>query len=297
MQKFKVTIIGAGPSGIATAIQLKRYNIPFIIFEQKSIGGLLRNANLIENYPGFHKGIRGTEFIKILKKHLKKYKIKPLYEKVLKADYLRNKEIFYIKTEKREIYCEILVVASGTKPKKWEFEDKLPDSIKKRMYYEVVNLKRIKNRKILIIGAGEIAFDYALSLCDKNKVFILNRSKKIKVLSVLKDKVLKNKNIKYFDNSKVYKIEKKGKGLGVYFIKDNKSEKLEIDYILVAIGREPNKGFYSENLKKLENFLISREKLFLVGDVKKGIFRQVGIAIGDGIETAMRIYFALLSTT
>ena len=47
-----VIIIGAGPAGIACAIQLKRYNIKSIVFEKDEIGGLLKNANLVENYIG-----------------------------------------------------------------------------------------------------------------------------------------------------------------------------------------------------------------------------------------------------
>jgi len=293
LKKFRVAIIGAGPAGISTAIQLKRYKIPFIIFEKKKIGGIAINANLIENYPGFYKGIKGTELIKFLKKHLEKYEINPLFEEVKNVDYIKEKDIFLIQTDKRKIHSEILVIASGTKPKKWEYEEKLSPDIRKRIYYQVINLKRIKNKRILIIGAGEIGFDYALTLCRKNEIFILNRGKKINVIPVLKEEVLKNKKTKYFDNSEVLKIEKKDKTLKVIFKRNNKLKELFIDYILIAIGRIPEKSFYSENLKKCEDFLIKKEKLFLTGDVKKGIFRQVSIAAGDGIETAMRIYLKI----
>ncbi|HAZ31590.1 MAG TPA: NAD(P)/FAD-dependent oxidoreductase, partial [Dehalococcoidia bacterium] len=50
--KQEVAIIGAGPGGIAAAIQLKRYGIEPAILEKSHIGGLLVNANLVENYPG-----------------------------------------------------------------------------------------------------------------------------------------------------------------------------------------------------------------------------------------------------
>ncbi|HIE03451.1 MAG TPA: FAD-dependent oxidoreductase, partial [Candidatus Latescibacteria bacterium] len=47
----KVVVIGAGPAGVAAAIQLKRYGIKPLVFEKDRIGGLLWNANLVENYP------------------------------------------------------------------------------------------------------------------------------------------------------------------------------------------------------------------------------------------------------
>ncbi|HHI03008.1 MAG TPA: FAD-dependent oxidoreductase, partial [candidate division Zixibacteria bacterium] len=56
MRPNEVIIIGAGPAGIAAAIQLKRSGLNPAIFEKKKIGGLLNNANLVENYPGFPGG-------------------------------------------------------------------------------------------------------------------------------------------------------------------------------------------------------------------------------------------------
>jgi len=42
-------IIGAGPAGISEGVQLKRYGIESTIFERDRIGGLVRNAYLVEN--------------------------------------------------------------------------------------------------------------------------------------------------------------------------------------------------------------------------------------------------------
>lgn len=42
MDRADVVVVRAGPSGIVTAIQLKRYNIETVLLEQQEIGGLLR---------------------------------------------------------------------------------------------------------------------------------------------------------------------------------------------------------------------------------------------------------------
>ena len=59
---YDVGIIGSGPTGIAASIYLKRAGFDIISFERKKIGGLLINANLVENYPGFPKGISGKKW-------------------------------------------------------------------------------------------------------------------------------------------------------------------------------------------------------------------------------------------
>ena len=49
-------IVGAGPAGIISSIQLKRCGFNVILFEKDQVGGLLKNANKIENYLGFING-------------------------------------------------------------------------------------------------------------------------------------------------------------------------------------------------------------------------------------------------
>ena len=55
----EVLIIGAGPAGLAAALQLRRRGVDFMFFERQRVGGLLNNANWVENYPGFPGGITG----------------------------------------------------------------------------------------------------------------------------------------------------------------------------------------------------------------------------------------------
>ena len=69
----KVGIVGAGPAGIACAVQLSRYGFNPLVFEAKDIGGLLRNANLVENYPGFPAGISGPSLVKLFMKQLENH--------------------------------------------------------------------------------------------------------------------------------------------------------------------------------------------------------------------------------
>ena len=59
VEKTQVIIIGAGPAGMAAAIQLKRYGITPLVFEKNRAGGLLWNANSVENYPVFPAGFQG----------------------------------------------------------------------------------------------------------------------------------------------------------------------------------------------------------------------------------------------
>jgi thioredoxin reductase (NADPH) len=272
-----VIIIGAGPAGIACAIQLKRYNIDSIVFEKDQIGGLLKNANLVENYIGFPNGIGGKKLVQLIEKQSKATNLNIKHEIVESVESSKND--FIIKTNKNIYKSKYLVIASGTKP----IVPTVPiihDNIKDKVFFDIHKLGEIKNKNIAIIGAGDCAFDYALNLSNNNKIIIINRSNQIKVLPILQDRVSKIDSIKYFQNTTVKQIELKNDKLALSCNPNIVAN--DFDYLLIAIGREPNHAFINKDL-------LINPKLFQTGDVKNGQYRQTSIATGDGTFTAMKI--------
>ena len=282
----EVAIIGAGPAGISCAIQLSRYGINPIFFEKKEIGGLLKNANLVENYIGFPGGISGVELVSKFKKQLKKTNLNIINEEVIKAEFESN--LFCLKTKNRLIKSKILVLASGTTPNLLELNNSFS-----KVFYEVYDLREVKNSSISIIGAGDVAFDYAINLAKRNnKVCIFNRASKIKALPLLIERVSCNKQINYRENMQIKEITETKQGLYLKFV-NTSSGKEEIfypGYILAAIGRRPANSFVENNLKEMYKNLADKNLLFSIGDVKNSIYRQTAICIGDGIKSAMHIY-------
>lgn len=288
MDNEVVVIIGAGPAGMATAIQLKRYNIESVLLEQENIGGLLRNANLVENYPGFPEGISGLELVELFKEQLKQAGVRVCFEKVIALEYCDRG--FVTETDRRKIESSVVVVATGTEPKKFS-TPRIPDTVKERVFYEIHSIRRIKNNRIAIIGAGDVAFDYALSLSRHNEVTILNRSAETKCLPVLWERCLINKKISYLTHTDVQELEDARGGVLLHCIDANSQEPIliEADYVIVAIGREPYLDFMKIGQEEIKNLMKAR-KLYLIGDVRNEIYRQTAIAAGDGIRAAVEIY-------
>lgn len=289
MDSKEVVIIGAGPAGIATAIQLKRCSVETVLLEQEEIGGLLRNANFVENYPGFPEGVSGPDLVELFNKHLKKAGINVSFERVLELDL--NDEDFFTKTVKREIKSKIIVIATGTKPKKIPFPP-VSEEIKDRIFHEIYPIIGIKNKKVIIIGAGDAAFDYALNLSQMNEVVIVNRSEHSRCLPLLMERCMKSGNISYLCNTGVSEINDADNRLLVTCISSDSRRKntVHADYVVFAVGRKPCLDFTGRELNKnLEN-VIKTDRLYMVGDVKNKIYRQTAICVGDGIKAAMKIY-------
>ncbi|MBN1452330.1 MAG: NAD(P)/FAD-dependent oxidoreductase [Anaerolineales bacterium] len=292
MKPDEVVIIGAGPAGMTAAIQLKRYGIPFVLLEKERVGGLLWNANLVENYPGFPAGVSGPKLVGLIEKQMRRIGVEVTFDPV--SQLARDELGFRVKTLQAEYRPRFAIVASGTKPNPFPFA--IPDAARGMVFSDVYHLLHVSDKRIVIIGAGDAAFDYALNLVKKgNFVTILNRGGEVKCLRLLWERAMADSAVEYRAETPVGKVdldetplERCGETAGRLRVRTDAGESLEADYLLFAIGRVPQTDFLSDELVGKKG-----NGLYFVGDVKNGLFRQAAIAAGDGLRAAMEIYTTL----
>lgn len=278
---YDCIIIGAGPAGLAAALQLKRAGFSILLIEKHRLGGFLRNAQEVENYLGFLK-ISGEELCKKLQRQLQKWKIPVLYKEVLSIQ--RNsqrKRHFLVHTISESYPAKTVIVATGTKPKKLSIK-RLSEAVRKKILYELAPLLRLKSKKrIGIIGGGDLAFDYALHLREKHHKAVIFASHRISCLPLLLKRCKKRK-LACFENTEIKEIKKQGDSLILASSQGN----FAVDYVLVAIGRKPLSPPISHRRP---------QGLYYAGDVHNGIYRQANIAAGDGLKAAMKVIQMLSS--
>jgi len=283
-----VAIIGAGPAGLSTAIQLKRYALTPLVFEANEIGGLLNNANLVENYPGFPGGITGPELVQRFKDQAHHTQVNIISANVEELAWIENH--FLLRTQSRSYYAQIVVIASGTKPNRLT-SPSVPSQLHDLIYYEVYPLLDKHEKRFVIIGGGDAAFDYALNLSKANEVVILNRSSVTKCLPLLWQRAAATPRIEYIPNSMISGIEATQPGkIRINYKVPTGNHHIISDYLVCAIGREAKLDFILPRTLQILPDLVNQKKLFLAGDVNNGINRQTSIAVGDGVLAAMKIY-------
>jgi len=292
MKPDEIVIIGAGPAGVTAAIQLKRYGVPFVLLEKERVGGLLWNANLVENYPGFPAGVNGPKMIGLIEKQMVRIGVSVTMDTVSRLQY--DGGGFRVKTLQAEYRPRYVIVATGTKPNPIPLT--LPEAAQDRVFSDVYHLLDVTGKQIVIVGAGDAAFDYALNLVKKrNFVTILNRGGDVKCLGLLWERTLAEPSIEYRAETPVSAVEvdETGSihsGVSRLRVRTEAGESIKADYMLFAIGRVPQTNFLSERL--MSNQI---EDLYFVGDVKNGLYRQAAIAAGDGLRAAMDIFFKMTS--
>lgn len=278
----RVAVVGAGPAGVAAVVQLSKCGHRVVVYEVGAIGGAVRNARLVENYPGFPDGISGREFAGLLEKHLRNYVDDIRYEQVDQIKHLE--EGFQVSTRGQSELFEGVVVSTGTASGSAGFDGEDILARSRLLHYEVVDLDSTALlNQVAVVGGGEAALDYALNMARNGaEVTVFHRSELRANHALLSD---------VRAESKIDFILAKLTGSGIEGGKavlcwDDHSQ--TFDVVLVAVGREPRlPGLVGIDLDSLPpNFHIA-------GDAKHGKLGQVAIAVGDGLKAAMQLHSGL----
>jgi thioredoxin reductase (NADPH) len=290
-QSEQVIIIGGGPAGMAAGIQLKRFGFDPLLIERGKLGGLLRNAYWVENYPGFPSGIPGLGLVHLFEDQVTRMGVRSARLNVKRV--WRSAEGFHVETDKGEFVSRAVVIASGTVPKPVDF---LGECDPTRVFYEVKDLPPERMNRVAIVGGGDAAFDYALGLALKGShVHIFFRSEYPKALPLLVERANRVFRIQIHAGSSVTRVDDARNALMIHV---SGGDRYEVNALLVALGRDPNLGFLDEDILRGMNgkSAVPVPGLLLAGDVQRGLSRQVAIAVGDGVYTAMQIAAFLEST-
>lgn len=288
-------VIGAGPAGIAAAIYLRRAGADSVLLEKGEVGGLLRSANLVENYPGFPEGVSGKRLVSLFKGQMRSVGLSPV--KALVLSVRRTRGAFRTESDSGSFLSKSVLVGTGTVPKRIALKG-ASGAASKRVFYDVNEAIEASRRRerILILGGGDAAFDYALNLRARGRdIAIISRSRP-RCLRLLAERAMKEK-IAVAVGCEPLELRTRRDGMEILCRSGKRIRTFEGDAVLVAAGRIPDMGVLGGLSKKVKVRGHGPETnipgLYMIGDILGASYRQTGIAVGSGIMAAMMVQDSL----
>lgn len=306
MENIKCLIIGGGPAGYTAAIYASRANMSPILYEGMEPGGQLTTTTIVENYPGFEKGVDANALMVSMREQAKHFGTEIRRGVITSVDL--SKRPFLVQTDgKDEIEAQTLIIATGANAKYLG----LPSEQKFRgsgvsacatcdgFFY--------RGKDVAVVGGGDTACEeatYLASLCKK--VYMIVRRDVFRASNAMQERVKNTPNIEILWNCNTEEVLGDASGVtGVRLIRKNGERfDISVDGFFLAIGHHPNSDLFKEWLKTDENgYIITEadssktciEGVFAAGDVQDPHYRQAITAAASGCRAALDAEKFLLS--
>lgn len=278
-----VAVIGAGPAGCAAAVQCTRLGLECTVADSLGVaGGLIREARLVENYPGLLEPLSGMVFAERLNRFLKANRLK--VRKFKAGSFRLIPSGFAIEGTDEILTALAVIAATGTVPVSFGFEVGGNAVI----HRSILEIDKRGIDSAVVIGGGESALDYALNLaCSGCSVKLLVRGSKLRACGKLQEMVATFDSVEILYNTSLLKAEMAEDRTLVTCLARGKSFEFETDAVMASVGRKPCLPDLPDGLKhEAGHVSTSIPGFYIAGDASMGSLGQAAAAAGQGVLAA-----------
>lgn len=308
---YNLAIVGAGPAGIATAVESYLLGIRDIVLLEKDID---HNSTIRKYYKDNKrvdvawKGqeieldgniyfIDGTKestldfFDEIIAHHSVELQTQVEVQSIVKKE-----DHFEVFMAGKSIKAKYVVVTIGRMGKPNKPSYKIPASIKKKVNYTTDECSQ--DEKILVVGGGDSAVEYAVDLCAKNEVSICYRRETFRRANPTNQRDIANaimhNEVRPLLGIDIDGLEEAEGKVKVLFC-DGTSE--VYDRVIYAIGGTTpssflaSSGIKEEDGKPVHNdyYETNIEGLFVAGDITQESGGSIALGLNHGYAIACHI--------
>ncbi len=307
MERQKVTtrclIIGSGPAGYTAAIYASRANIGPLMIEGNQPGGQLTITTEVENFPGYHEGVEGSQLMADLRKQAERFGADIRSGLVTEVNFDRRP--FEVSTDSGlDITADTVIISTGATARYLG----IPDEDK----YNGMGVSACatcdgffyRNQVVAVVGGGDTACEEALYLSNiAKKVYMIVRKDYLRASKVMQKRVSEKENIEVLYNTNTLGLTGDGVVQGARLVEyagtDREREfEIAIDGFFLAIGHTPNTGVFKKYIDLDEQGYIKVKGastatnvpgVFAAGDVADPTYRQAITAAGMGCKAALDV--------
>ncbi|ODS50357.1 MAG: alkyl hydroperoxide reductase subunit F [Halanaerobium sp. 4-GBenrich] len=297
-KEWELVILGAGPAALNAALYGARKGIDLLLLT-KDIGGQVINTNEIDNYLG-KADTTGADLIYDFWDHIAKYKVETVIgEEAVGIEDRENKKV--IKTDNGKQYLTAsVIIATGAQKRHLGMKQEYVLTGKGVHYCASCDAFLYKGQPVAVVGGGNSGLEAALDLANIDcKVNLIEFQDRLMGDKYLQDRVNNNENITVYTSTTVDEINGKDKLESVIIknIKDDSTQKLNVNGLFIEIGLIANSDFVSDLVEtnKQKEIIINEknetgvERIWAAGDVTDIIDKQIIISAAEGAKAALRV--------
>jgi len=301
-----VTVIGAGPAGVAAAIYSARKGLNVTLIADR-IGGQVKDTVGIENLISVSK-TTGTELTNNMLSHLNDYPItKKEHVRVDKVEKGKTKKLHLSSGE--VIETKTMIIATGAKWRELGVPGEKENIGSGVAYCPHCDGPFFKGKDVAVIGGGNSGIEAALDLAGiVNQVTVFEFLPELKADNVLVEKAQAASNISIIKNAATKQIlAENGKVNAIEYTnrESGETKQVELSGVFVQIGLLPNSDFLNGVVERTkfgeiiidEKCQTTEQGIFAAGDVTTVPYKQIVIAMGEGAKASLSAFDYLMRET
>jgi len=290
---YDVIIIGSGPAGYTAAIYTSRAYLKTLLIVGPQFGGQLTTTTMIDNFPGFSKGVMGPTLMEEMKKQAVRFGTEIVMDEIKTI----TKTSPFTVTGSKTYEGKTIIIATGAQAKTLGIASEEQFRGKGISYCATCDGFFFRGKTIAVFGGGDTAMEEATFLTKfAQKVTIIHRREEFRASKIMIEKAQKDPKISFLLNKTVdaFYGDTVLKGVKLTDTKTGEKTDFPINGAFIAIGHTPATGFLKEVIAldekgyvKVTNTMTSVDGIFAAGDCVDSRYRQAVVAAGMGAMAAI----------
>lgn len=288
-------IVGGGPAGYTAALYGARAGLSVLLLEKLAPGGQMGTTDMVDNYPGFPKGVNGFDLAMQMKECAERFGAKTALEEVSALEL--TGEVKLAHTPKHIYQARTVVLAMGSHPRELGLEREGDLRGRGVSYCATCDGMFYRGKTVAIVGGGNTAVSdglYLSRLCDK--IYLIHRRDKLRAPLPQQKALEQAGNVEFLWDSEVTALLSGDRlsGLRVRNKKTGEVQELACDGVFIAVGQVPDAQLAVGQVACSEDgYVLAGEDtrtnlpgVFAAGDLRKKPLRQIVTAASDGAVAA-----------
>ena len=296
---YDLAIIGSGFTGLSAGVQATRMRMKTILIEQMIMGGQILNTDLVENYPGFPKGVSGMDLITGAEEQASNAGLEYGFGAVTAID--ASKQPIELLGDGERWLAKTVIIAAGGEHRKLGVPGESELEGRGVSHCATCDGMFFQDQAVAVIGGGDSAMDESLYLTKMcSKVYIISRDEEFTGLKILSERVAENPKIEVIHDTVVDSINGDGSvtSLTLRDVKTEEKRELEVSGIFAYIGADPATAPFAAavptdgggHVKVDLRMATEVPGVFAAGECRWQSTRQLANSAGDGVTAAIAAY-------